>query len=182
MMDKSLRIKNGVLKPNNLWEELAMSKKLVGLIFAFLLVGCQSEKESNPFTPSLKLMFYSVTQNKEGIKREMDKKQDSFRSLIKLPDPHRRIDRNQAPLIAGQSMGVSSAKWLDASTILITPSSSFNNQTVEGVCQNLEKAGDSLAVIVAYEISNQGQRGLKWKNCKLPEGIRAFGSLEPKLK
>lgn len=153
--------------------------RLMMMALIATLVGCES---SNPFQPSPKMIAHALTQNQEGVKREAQKQQEKLQEMLRLPDHTRPLDRKQSIEVLSDVLGVKSARWLNASTILIQPSAYFGVSTLNDSCTALETIGDSRWAIVAVEIYDGKRTSLQWQNCRLPKGEVAFGNIRPPVK
>ncbi|KIQ98145.1 hypothetical protein [Lysobacter sp. A03] len=74
---------------------------------------------------------------------------DVMRSM-KVADSRRPIDREAARAAAGQVAGVRTVVWIDRHHLLalVNGGGYRSQQTISGICQQLEPLGDTLAVVV----------------------------------
>jgi len=134
--------------------------------------------------PTPKMLFHAITQNQKGVQEEGKKQQQKMQKMqemLRLPDHTRPLDRKKSLEVLTNVSGVQSARWLNASTILIQPSAYFGVSTLNDSCTALEAIGDSRWAIVAVEIYDGKRTSLQWQNCRLPKGEVAFGNIRSKV-
>lgn len=133
-----------------------------------------------------KVRAAAVLGDQASVQREVGAIQDDFRRSIKLPDPGRPIDPEQARAAAKRAPGVHSAVWVDRQNLLVLVDRNRQRSmaTVDAVCSQLDPLGDTLAVVVHVQ-SRVARTGDELetisRNCQLAEGDRAFAQREREL-
>lgn len=124
--------------------------------------------------------------DQEAVREQVTAMQEDFRKSIKLADPSRQVDREQARAAAKTVPGVRSAVWLDRENLFVTVESAQarSYQTIDRICLALEPLGDTLGVVVNLQNSaarNDDELATLSRNCQLAPGERALLSRERKV-
>ncbi|WP_152565988.1 hypothetical protein [Lysobacter antibioticus] len=113
----------------------------------------------------------ALHQNVEALDRDL-------RRAIRLVDPARRIDRENARIAAKSVAGVRSAVWVDGENLLaiVDRNGQRSYGTIDAICNRLEPMGDTLGVVINLQ-SGAAQTGdeleILSRNCQLKPGERA---------
>ena len=99
---------------------------------------------------------------------------DLMRSM-KVADTRRPIDREAARAAAGQVAGVRTVVWIDRHHLfaLVDGGLYRSQQTIDGICQQLEPLGDTLAVVVHLQDATArtgDELETISRNCQLKQG------------
>ena len=110
---------------------------------------------------------------------------DLMRSM-KVADSRRPIDREAARAAAGQVAGVRTVVWIDRHHLLalVDGGGYRSQQTISGICQQLEPLGDTLAVVVHLQdatASTGDELETISRNCQLRPGELAMAQTKRSL-
>jgi len=104
---------------------------------------------------------------------------DDYRRAIKLADPARAVNREQAREVARGIEGVRSVAWVDAANlyVIVERNELKTEQTIDRLCVALQPLGDTLGVVINLQ-SGEARTGaelqLLVRNCQLAVGEHAF--------
>ncbi|MBX9402784.1 hypothetical protein K4L06_15850 [Lysobacter sp. BMK333-48F3] len=101
-----------------------------------------------------------------------------LRRAVRLVDPERKIDRENARIAAKSVAGVRSAVWVDEENLLaiVDRNAQRSYGTIDAICTRLEPMGDTLGVVVNLQSGaarNGDELEILSRNCELPPGQRA---------
>ncbi|WP_363796754.1 hypothetical protein ABU614_15900 [Lysobacter firmicutimachus] len=101
-----------------------------------------------------------------------------LRRAVRLVDPERKIDRENARVAAKSVTGVRSAVWVDDENLLaiVDRNAQRSYGTIDAICTRLEPMGDTLGVVVNLQSGaarNGDELEILSRNCELPPGERA---------
>ena len=124
--------------------------------------------------------------DQEAVREHVDAMQEDFRKAIRLADPARSVDREQARAAVRAVPGVRSVVWLDRENLFATVESAEarSYRTIDRICLALEPLGDTLGVVVNLQNSaarNDDELATLSRNCQLAPGERALLSRERKI-
>lgn len=117
--------------------------------------------------------------DQEGVQQGLMAMQEDFRKAIKLADPARRVDREEARAALQGMKGLASVVWLDHENlfVLVDRNDLRTQAMIDAVCLQLEALGDTLGVVVNVQSTaartGEEQSTLS-RNCQLQPGDRAF--------
>ena len=117
--------------------------------------------------------------DQEGVQNGLMAMQEDFRKAIKLADPARRVDREEARAALQGMAGLASVVWLDHENlfVLVDRNDLRTQAIIDAVCLRLEELGDTLGVVVNVQSTaartGEEQATLS-RNCQLQPGDRAF--------
>lgn len=166
---------------------------LAGLALVILLPGC-AKQDPEPRRPQqagqpldsvgtaariATMRGQAVLGDKEGLKRNMEALNDDMRRSMKLPDPSRPIDREQARAAIRGVAGVRSVAWVDRANLLVIVDANEHrtHRTIDEICIGLEPLGDTLSVVVNLQsgaATNGDELEVLSRNCQLAPGDRAM--------
>jgi hypothetical protein len=133
-----------------------------------------------------KVRVASIAGDDATVRREMEGFQDDVRRSMKMADPARPIDPEQARAAAKRVPGVHSAVWVDRQNFLalVDRNSQRTMDTIDAICNELDPLGDTLAVVVHVQ-SRVARTGDELetisRNCQLAEGDHAFAQRHREL-
>lgn len=121
----------------------------------------------------------AVLGDREGLQENMEAFNKDLQRSMKIADPHRRIDREQARVAIRGVDGVRSVAWADHENLLVIVDRNAHRtqQTIDEICMALEPLGDTLAVVVNLQsgaATNGDDLEILSRNCQLAPGDRAF--------
>ena len=173
------------------------SFKRAGLVAAAalcLLVGCSEVAQSaqprpqqagRPMDPlrvagqMAAIRGSALLGDQDGVQGGLMAMHEDFRKAIKLADPARRVDREEARAALQGLEGLASAVWLDHENlfVLVDRNELRTQAVIDAVCIRLEPLGDTLGVVVNLQstAARTGEEQAKLsRNCQLQPGDRAF--------
>lgn len=173
----------------------------VGLAVMGLLLGCGQEptpaeprpqQAGQPLSPVETAARIAAARgaalrgDEAGVREQVEAMQEDIRKSMRLADPSRRVDREQARAAARTVPGVRSVVWLDNENLFATVESAEARsfQTIERICLALEPLGDTLGVVVNLQNSsarNSDELATLSRNCQLASGERAMLSRERQI-
>jgi hypothetical protein len=133
-----------------------------------------------------KVRAASIAGDEATVRREMEGFQDDVRRSMKMADPGRPIDPEQARAAAKRVAGVHSAVWIDRQNFLalVDRNGQRTMATIDAICSEIEPLGDTLAVVVHLQ-SRAARTGDELetisRNCQLAEGDHAFAQRHREL-
>lgn len=171
------------------------------LAVTLLLAGCRKEHEPEEARPQqagqamspvetaarlATIRGAALTGDQEAVREQMEAMQEGFRKSIRLADPARAVDREQARAAARSVPGVRSVVWLDRENLFATVESAEvrSYRTIDEICLALEPLGDTLGVVVNLQNSaarNDDELATLSRNCQLAPGERALLSRERRI-
>ena len=174
---------------------------VVGLLACGLLAACgkdpqptepRPQQAGQPFSPAETAARLAAARgaalrgDQAAVQEQVEAVQEDFRKSIRLADPSRRVDREQARAAARTVPGVRSVVWLDHENLFATVESADARsfQTIDRICLALEPLGDTLGVVVNLQNSsakNSDELATLSRNCQLAPGERALLSRERKI-
>lgn len=116
----------------------------------------------------------------DGIARDqLNAMVDDHRRAIKLADPARAVNREQAREVARGVEGVRSVAWVDAANlyVIVERNAQKTERTIDRICVALEPLGDTLGVVInlqSGEAQTAAELQLLVRNCQLAVGDHAF--------
>lgn len=124
--------------------------------------------------------------DQEAVRRNVEAMNEDFRKAIRLSDPARAVDREQARAVAREVPGVRSVVWLDRENLFVTVESAEarSYRTIDRICVMLEPLGDTLGVVVNLQNSaarDGDELEILSRNCQLASGERALLSREREI-
>jgi hypothetical protein len=163
------------------------------ILFAAFLSGCAREASEEPkperagqpvsgaeFLARTAVTAGASVSGQDGVVRAQQQAvHDDFRRAIKLADPARAVNREQAREVARSIDGVRSVAWVDAANlyVIVERNDLKTEQTVDRICVALEPLGDTLGVVINLQ-SGEARTGaelqLLVRNCQLAVGEHAF--------
>ena len=163
------------------------------ILFAAFLSGCAREAPEEPkperagqpvsgaefLARTAATAAASATGQDEAARDQLRAMGDDYRRAIKLADPARAVNREQAREVARGVEGVRSVAWVDATNlyVIVERNELKTEQTIDRVCVALEPLGDTLGVVINLQ-SGEARTGaelqLLVRNCQLAVGEHAF--------
>ncbi|WP_148649747.1 hypothetical protein [Lysobacter antibioticus] len=172
----------------------AVGAVLCGLMFSMALCACsgQAEREAAqkparagvPIDRSetaerlAKMRGQAIAGDQVALHQNVEALDRDLRRAIRLVDPARRIDRENARIAAKSVAGVRSAVWVDGENLLaiVDRNGQRSYGTIDAICNRLEPMGDTLGVVINLQ-SGAAQTGdeleILSRNCQLKPGERA---------
>jgi hypothetical protein len=128
----------------------------------------------------------ALTGDQESVQAGVQDIANDFKRSIKLADPARAVDREQARALAKTVEGVRSVVWFDRENLfaIVEKNEQKTNQTIDSICLKLEPLGDTLGVVVNLQsgaAKNGDELEILSRNCQLQSGERAFMQKERKI-
>ena len=113
-----------------------------------------------------------------ALQRSVAELDRDLRRAVRLVDPERKIDRENARVAAKSVAGVRSAVWVDDENLLaiVDRNAQRSHGTIDAICTRLEPMGDTLGVVVNLQSGaarNGDELEILSRNCELPPGQRA---------
>ena len=126
-----------------------------------------------------KVRMAAVTGDQKAVQENMQNINEGFRKSIKLADPSRAVDREQARALAKTVEGVRSAVWFDSENLfaIVERNEHKTYNTIDDICMKLEPLGDTLGVVVNLQsgaATNGDELETLSRNCQLAPGDRAM--------
>jgi hypothetical protein len=163
------------------------------VLFAAFLSGCAREAPEEPkperagqpvsgaefLARTAATGAASATGQDEVARDQLRAMGDDYRRAIKLADPARAVNREQAREVARGIEGVRSVAWVDAANlyVIVERNELKTEQTIDRLCVALEPLGDTLGVVINLQ-SGEARTGaelqLLVRNCQLAVGEHAF--------
>jgi len=146
----------------------------------------QAGQGTNPLTTAGHLAGVEVADlsgDQRAMQAHVDAMHQNLMRDMRLADPARRIDPENARAAVRPLPGVQSSVWIDRQNLLVMVGGSQYRSmaTIDRVCLALEPLGDTLAVVVNLQnvtaTTSEGADTLS-RNCQLGAGERAM--LQPK--
>lgn len=121
----------------------------------------------------------SATGQDEMARDQLRAMGDDYRRAIKLADPARAVNREQAREVARQVDGVRSVAWVDAANlyVIVERNEQKTERTIDRICVALEPLGDTLGVVInlqSGEATTGAELQLLVRNCQLAVDEHAF--------
>ncbi len=117
--------------------------------------------------------------DQEALHQSVSALNQDIQRSIRLADPQRKVDRENARIAARSVHGVRSVVWLDNENLFAivegNPQRSYG--TIDAICARLDPLGDTLGVVVNLQsgaASSGDELEILSRNCQLPPGERAF--------
>ncbi len=126
-----------------------------------------------------KVRLAAITGDQKAVQENMHEINENFRKSIKLADPAKSVDREQARVLAKSIEGVRSAVWLDRENLfaIVERNEQKTYDTIDRICLKLEPLGDTLGVVVNLQsgvATNGDELETLSRNCQLAPGDRAM--------
>jgi hypothetical protein len=126
-----------------------------------------------------KVRMAAITGDQKAVQDNMQNINEDFRKSIKLADPSRAVDREQARALAKTVDGVRSAVWFDSENLfaIVERNEQKTYDTIDRICLKLEPLGDTLGVVVNLQsgaATNGDELETLSRNCQLAPGDRAM--------
>ncbi|SDY90740.1 hypothetical protein SAMN04487939_10899 [Lysobacter sp. yr284] len=177
--------------PNSCWAALAASA-------ALLAGGCgqadsdrRAQAEAAPpragqmLDPGetaqrlVKMRAQALGGDQQGLQQNLQELNRDFNRSIKLADPSKRVDRENARIAARGVKGVRSVVWIDGENLfaIVDRNADRSYGTVDAICRQLEPLGDTLGVVINLQSGaarNGDELEILSRNCQLPPGERAM--------
>jgi hypothetical protein len=124
--------------------------------------------------------------DQDGVRRNMEALNDDVRRSMKLADPGRPIDHEQARAAIRGVDGVRSVAWVDRTNLLVIVdlNEHRSQRTIDDICMALEPLGDTLSVVVNLQsgaATNGDELEILSRNCQLAPGDRALLQRDRKI-
>jgi hypothetical protein len=121
----------------------------------------------------------SISGQDDIVRAQQQAVYDDYRRAIKLADPARAVNREQAREVARRIDGVRSVAWVDAANlyVIVERNEQKTEQTIDRICLALEPLGDTLGVVInlqSGEATTGAELQLLVRNCQLAVGEHAF--------
>ena len=126
-----------------------------------------------------KVRMAAIAGDQKAVQENMQNINEDFRKSIKLADPARAVDREQARALAKTVEGVRSAVWFDSENLfaIVERNEQKTYDTIDRICLKLERLGDTLGVVVNLQsgaATNGDELETLSRNCQLAPGDRAM--------
>lgn len=149
----------------------------------------QAGQPLNPLTTVAHLVAVPVASalgDQATARSQFDSAHADLMRSMKVADARRPIDREAARTVAGQVAGVRSVAWVDRHHLLVLVDGNRyrNQQTINGVCRQLEPLGDTLAVVVHLQDATArtgDELETISRNCQLKPGELALAQRKRQL-
>ncbi|MBT2746647.1 MULTISPECIES: hypothetical protein [unclassified Lysobacter] len=167
-----------------------------GLTLSLLLGACggQAERQAaakpqppagQPLDPAktaerlVKMRSQALGGDQQGLQQNLKALNEDVNRSIRLADPGRRIDRENARIAAKGVKGVRSVVWLDSENlfVIVNRNAERSYGTIDSICGELEPLGDTLGVVVNVQSGaarNGDELEILSRNCQLKPGERAM--------
>lgn len=121
----------------------------------------------------------SISGRDDIVRAQQHAVYDDYRRMIKLADPARAVNREQAREVARRINGVRSVAWVDAANlyVIVERNEQKTERTIDRICVALEPLGDTLGVVInlqSGDASTGAELQLLVRNCQLAVGEHAF--------
>ena len=170
-----------------------MPNKYILFIFIIIVAACTKDEsldnkpqqagqpisQTELATNLAKVRMAAVTGDQKAVQENMQNINEDFRKSIKLADPARAVDREQARALAKTVAGVRSAVWFDHENLfaIVERNEQKTYDTIDRICLKLEPLGDTLGVVVNLQsgaATNGDELETLSRNCQLAPGDRAM--------
>lgn len=127
----------------------------------------------------VKMRSQALGGDQEGLQQNLQALNDDVARSIRLADPARKVDRENARIAAKGVKGVRSVVWIDNENLfaIVNRNAERSYGTIDSICGQLEPLGDTLGVVVNLQ-SGAAQNGdeleILSRNCQLKPGERAM--------
>jgi hypothetical protein len=127
----------------------------------------------------VKMRAQALGGDQQGLQENLQALNKDVAKSIRLADPARRIDRENARIAAKGVKGVRSVVWLDSENLfaIVNRNAERSYGTIDSICGQLEPLGDTLGVVVNLQ-SGAARTGdeleILSRNCQLKPGERAM--------
>lgn len=180
---------------------VTVNRFLVFFVFS-LLVACSKQSEEvqpaqlakagqplNPIETASKLAGVrsaALVGDQEAVQAGVEGIANDIKRSIKLADPTRQVDRENARQVAKTVPGVRSVVWFDRENLfaIVERNEQKTYETIDAICMKLEPLGDTLGVVVNLQSGaarNGDELEILNRNCQLEPGDRAFMQKERKV-
>lgn len=171
-------------------------KPVAAALAALLAAGCggaEAPKQAQepparagqPMDPAetaarlVKMRAQALGGDQQGLQENLQSLNHDFNRSIKLVDPAKRVDRENARIAARSVKGVRSVVWIDHENLfaIVDRNADRSYGTVDAICRQLEPLGDTLGVVVNLQSGaarNGDELEILSRNCQLPPGERAL--------
>ncbi|ALN57404.1 lipoprotein [Lysobacter enzymogenes] len=127
----------------------------------------------------VKMRAQALGGDQQGLQQNLQELNRDFNRSIKLADPSKRVDRENARIAARGVKGVRSVVWIDGENLfaIVDRNADRSYGTVDAICRQLEPLGDTLGVVVNLQSGaarNGDELEILSRNCQLPPGERAM--------
>lgn len=127
----------------------------------------------------VKMRAQALGGDQQGLQQNLQQLNQDFNRSIKLADPSKRVDRENARIAARSVKGVRSVVWIDNENLfaIVGHNAERSYDTVDAICRQLEPLGDTLGVVVNLQSGaarNGDELEILSRNCQLPPGERAM--------
>lgn len=127
----------------------------------------------------VKMRSQALGGDQQGLQKNLQALNQDFNRSIKLADPSKRVDRENARIAARSVKGVRSVVWIDNENLfaIVGRNADRSYDTVDAICRQLEPLGDTLGVVVNLQSGaarNGDELEVISRNCQLPPGERAM--------
>ena len=170
-----------------------MPNKFILFIFIVIVAACtkdtsldnKPQQAGQPLNQAelvgdlAKVRLAAIAGDQKAVQENMRNIIEDFRKSIKLADPARAVDREQARALAKTVEGVRSAVWLDHENLfaIVERNEQKTYNTIDRICLKLEPLGDTLGVVVNLQsgaATNGDELETLSRNCQLAPGDRAM--------
>lgn len=170
-----------------------MPNKYILFIFIIFVAACtkdesldnksqqagQSLNQAELVGDLAKVRLAAIAGDQKAVQENMQNINEDFRKSIKLADPARAVDREQARALAKTVEGVRSAVWFDSENLfaIVERNEHKTYNTIDDICMKLEPLGDTLGVVVNLQsgaATNGDELETLSRNCQLAPGDRAM--------
>ncbi|QWP75716.1 hypothetical protein J5226_19210 [Lysobacter sp. K5869] len=145
----------------------------------------QPQRAGKPLDPTetaarlVKMRAQALGGDQQGLQQNLQALNQDFNRSIKLADPSKRVDRENARIAARSVKGVRSVVWIDNENLfaIVGRNADRTYDTVDAICRQLEPLGDTLGVVVNLQSGaarNGDELEILSRNCQLPPGERAL--------
>lgn len=145
----------------------------------------QPQRAGKPLDPGetaarlVKMRAQALGGDQHGLQQNLQELNQDFNRSIKLADPSKRVDRENARIAARSVKGVRSVVWIDNENLfaIVGHNAERSYDTVDAICRQLEPLGDTLGVVVNLQSGaarNGDELEILSRNCQLPPGERAM--------
>ncbi|MGO1073289.1 hypothetical protein [Lysobacter sp. CA199] len=155
--------------------------------------GGQAEREAaappqragQPLDPAqtaerlVKMRSQALGGDQKGLQQNLQALNEDVNRSIRLADPARKVDRENARIVAKSVKGVRTVAWIDNENlfVIVNRNGERTYGTIDAICNQLEPLGDTLGVVVNVQ-SGAARTGdeleILSRNCQLPPGERAM--------
>lgn len=127
----------------------------------------------------VKMRAQALGGDQQGLQKNLQALNQDFNRSIRLADPSKRVDRENARIAARAVKGVRSVVWIDNENLfaIVGRNADRSYGTIDAICRQLEPLGDTLGVVVNLQSGaarNGDELEVISRNCQLPPGERAL--------